>query len=114
MLMLRKIDQSDSWVKHWLNPLLNAMEHHQSQSFESSLVELLKLYPDLVWKVEFWFEQDPSARLSVYLVALLACRRFGLIPSLNSNSSRDLWNNIVKTEILQQALEHSEGKVNII
>lgn len=114
--MFRKIDQSDFWVEQWLNPLLNAMQlHPNGQSFESSLIELLKLQPDLVRKVETWFDQDPPTRLSVYLSALLACRRFGLIPSLESlHSNQDLWNNMVKIDVLQQALEHSNGKVNSI
>ena len=109
--MLRKIDENDDlWVERWLHPLLGAMERYPTgQSFESCLIELLKRRPDFIRKVEFWFEREPPTRLSVYFVALLACKRLGVISA--AIDCQDLWNNVLRIEILEQALEHCDAKV---
>lgn len=95
-------------VERWLFPLLAAMEKNPSmQSFESSFIELLKMRPNILNSVEVWCQSDPSSRLSVYISALLASRKLGFLTDIDSQKEITCG----KTNILQQALEHSDDKV---
>lgn len=106
------MENTNEWMERWLYPLLSAMESHpNAQSFESSLIEILKLHPEVIHNVESWCHFDQSSRLSVYITALLACRRFGLFPTDVSSSDHDVWNGVIKTNVLEQALEHKDAKV---
>jgi hypothetical protein len=111
--MFQKMEHTDEWMTHWLYPLLNAMEKNPNgQSFESSLVDLLKLHPEMIYNVETWCQVDRPSRLAVYITALLACRKLGLFPTTDVDAPQEkVWNNALKVDVLEQALNHSDGKV---
>jgi hypothetical protein len=110
--MFQKMEHSDEWMTRWLYPLLNAMEKHPNgQSFESSLVDLLKLNPEMIYNVEAWCQVDRPSRLAVYTTALLACRKLGLFATVFDASEEKLWNSALKVDVLEQALDHDDEKV---
>lgn len=112
-MMLKNTEHTDEWMGRWLYPLLSAMEKHPNgQSFESSLVDLLKQYPETIHNVEIWCQMDRSSRLAVYVTALLACRKLGLFSVDTPDES--LWNKLVNLDVLEQALEYKDGKVTLI
>lgn len=113
--MFQKMEHTDEWMTHWLYPLLNAMEKHPNgQSFESSLVELLKMHPEIIYNVETWCQVDRPSRLAVYITALLACRKLGLFATDVDAPQEKVWNNALKVDVLEQALDHYDGKVQLI
>lgn len=111
--MFHKVEKDKEWMERWLYPLLSAMENHpNAQSFESLLIDVLKLHPVIIHNVENWCQEERSSRLPVFITALLACRKFGLFPTDVSVGDGDLWNGVINTNVLELALEHEDGKVN--
>lgn len=110
--MFRNVEQTDEWMGRWLHPLLSAMENHPNgQSFETSLVDLLKLHPEIIRNVEIWCQMEHPSRLSVYITALLVSRKLGLFPTNLDAANECLWNGVIKVDILEQSLEHRDDKV---
>ena len=94
----------------WIRPLLEAIgEHPQSQSFETCFADLLKRQPGLLNSLHDWYMQDKS-RLRVYIIALLAARKMGILET-PAEPEVGTWNGMIPDEVLVSALEHSSDKV---
>ncbi|KAI9564730.1 hypothetical protein GHT06_008471 [Daphnia sinensis] len=114
LLMLKNTEHTDEWMRRWLYPLLSAIEKYPNgQSFESSLVDLLKQYPKTIYNVEIWCQVDRSSRLAVYITALLACRKLGFLSTNGDAPDENLWNSVVNMDVLEQALEHKDEKLRL-
>ncbi|XP_057370348.1 thyroid adenoma-associated protein homolog isoform X2 [Daphnia carinata] len=114
LLMLKDTEHTDEWMRRWLYPLLSAIEQYPNgQSFDSSLVDLLKQYPKTIYNVEIWCQGDCASRLAVYITALLACRKLGFLPTNGDAPDENLWNSVVNMDVLEQALEHKDEKLRL-
>ena len=111
--MLYSMKCDENWIDKWLHPLLDTIGNHpQGSSFESSLVEILKMQPRLISNLEKWYSVgvNDSSRLKVYITVILACKKLGLL-STTCKDDTVLWKNMVKISALERALEHNDSKV---
>lgn len=106
------MENSEEWLEQWLYPLLDSIENNsQTHNFENLLVDILKLQPGTIHKVETWCRVKFISRLPVYITVLLSCRKLGLFPTDLSSTDRKSWNAAIEISALEQALAHRDEKV---
>lgn len=108
--MFHDMERNEAWQDRWLNPLLEVIANNTNGTiFESTLIELLQSRPQIVADIKKWYELDRRERMPVYISALLAGKRQGVLLS-GSAEHTDTVNVIQK--IVGEAIHHSDGKVD--
>lgn len=105
MLVLTSLENNDQVaLERWFHSLLDSIQRAEgAQHFEACLTGILKRNPELIQSVESWCLEHSASRIGVYLAAMLACKRNGVL-QIDCNDST-LKNTLIR------GLEHVDDKV---